>query len=100
MFVHHVFFWLKNPGSEADKAALLEGLQSLTPIEVIRTSHIGLPATTNREVIERGYALSLLLIFDNLKDQETYQVHPVHEAFVEKCKSLWEKVVVYDAVDA
>lgn len=100
MFVHHVFFWLKNPSSEADKAALREGLQSLTPIEVIKTAHIGVPATTNREVIERGYALSLLLIFDNLKDQETYQVHPVHKAFVEKCKSLWEKVVVYDAVDA
>ena len=99
MFVHHVFFWLKNAGSEEDKAKLLEGLKGMTSIEVIKTSHIGKPANTNREVIERGYDLSWLLIFDNPDDQEIYQVHPVHKAFVEKCSSLWSKVVVYDATD-
>jgi hypothetical protein len=100
MFVHHVFFWLNNPDSEEDKGRLLQGLKQLESIDVIRTFHTGVPATTNRDVIERGYALSLLMIFDSLEDQETYQVHPVHKAFVEKCSSLWSKVVVYDAVDA
>lgn len=100
MFVHHVFFWLNNPDSEEDKGRLLQGLRKLESIDVIRTFHIGVPATTNRDVIERGYVLSLLMIFDNLEDQETYQVHPVHKAFVEQCSSLWSKVVVYDAVDA
>ncbi|MCJ8165065.1 Dabb family protein [Pontibacter sp. E15-1] len=100
MFVHNVFFWLKNAASEEDKSKLLEGLQSLKPIEVIRTIHIGVPASTDRPVIERGYDLSLLLIFDTPEDQETYQVHPVHKAFVERCKELWSKVVIYDAVDA
>jgi hypothetical protein len=100
MFVHHVFFWLKNSESEEDKSKLLQGLRQLESIEVIRTAHVGVPATTSREVIERGYALSLLLIFDNLTDQETYQEHPVHKKFVEECSSLWSKVIVYDAVDA
>jgi hypothetical protein len=27
---------------------------------------------------------------------DIYQVHPVHLAFVEKCKSMWTKVVIYD----
>lgn len=99
MFVHHVFFWLKNSGSEEDKAKLLDGLRQLKSIEVIKSVHIGEPATTNRKVIERGYDLSLLLIFENLQDQETYQSHPVHLAFVEQCASLWSKVIVYDATD-
>jgi len=99
MFVHHVFFWLKNADSEEDKAKLLHGLEQLKSVEVIRTVHIGEPASTNRDVIERGYTLSLLLLFDNLQDQETYQVHPVHKAFVEQCSPLWSKVVVYDATD-
>ncbi|WP_224997681.1 Dabb family protein [Cesiribacter sp. SM1] len=99
MFVHHVFFWLKNPDSSEDRNQLEEGLLELEKIDVIRTFHVGVPASTNRPVIERGYAFSLLLIFDDLEDQETYQTHPVHERFVKECSHLWAKVVVYDSVD-
>lgn len=28
-------------------------------------------------------------------DQNTYQQHPIHQQFVERCSHLWEKVVVY-----
>ena len=100
MFVHHVYFWAKNPGNAEERARLLKGLQTLTGIEVIKMSHIGVPATTNRSVIDTSYAFSLLLIFDNLQHQEAYQVHPTHVKFVEECASLWEKVIVYDSVDA
>ena len=100
MFVHHVYFWAKNPDNAAERARLLKGLQTLTSIEVIKLSHIGVPATTNRSVIDTSYAFSLLLIFDSLKSQEAYQVHPIHVKFVEECSGLWEKVIVYDSVDA
>lgn len=83
---------------DADKAALRAGLESLTTIEGIQQWHIGTPAATDRPVIERGYTFSWLLIFKNAEDEATYQTHPVHHAFVEQCKHLWEKVVVYDAV--
>ncbi len=100
MFVHNVFFWLKNADSEEDKAKLKSGLEKLKAIDVIKTVHIGVPASTDRPVIERGYSLSLLLMFDSDEDQETYQVHPLHKEFVETCASLWSKVVIYDAIDA
>lgn len=100
MFVHHVYFWLKNADSTEDKARLLKGLQTLKKIETIKMSHIGVPADTNREVIDTSYQLSLLLVFDNRKDQDTYQSHPVHLKFVEDCSTLWKKVIVYDSVDA
>lgn len=100
MFVHHVYFWAKNPDNAAERARLLKGLQTLTGIEVIKMSHIGVPATTRRSVIDTSYAFSLLLIFDTLKSQEAYQVHPTHVRFVEECAGLWEKVIVYDSVDA
>lgn len=100
MFVHHVYFWLKNPASEADRKKLLEGLNSLKPIETIKQIHVGKPANTDRDVIDTSYDFSLLLIFDNLEDQEVYQEHPIHLAFVDKYASLWSKVVVYDSVNA
>lgn len=99
MFVHHVFFWLKNPDSATDRNKLLEGIRSLQPIETIRTFHVGKPAGTDRPVIENSYDFSLLLTFDNLEDQNTYQEHPVHLKFVDEYAHLWSKVTVYDSVD-
>jgi hypothetical protein len=99
MFVHHVYFWLKNPGSEADKAQLVDGLKKLSAVETIDSFHIGQPAETNREVIDRSYAVSWLLLFRNKADQDVYQVHPLHLKFIEECSHLWQKVIVYDSVD-
>ena len=98
LFVHHVYFWLKNPASESDKAKLIEGLENLSKVSEIKMAHIGTPASTNRSVIERGYAVSWLLFFENLADEEIYQKHPVHLNFVEDYSHLWEKVIVYDSV--
>ncbi|WP_162055196.1 Dabb family protein [Pontibacter pamirensis] len=98
-FVHHVYFWLKNPGSAEDKAKLIEGLNTLKSIKAIQLARIGVPASTNRDVIERGYDVSWLLFFNNLEEQEVYQKHPIHLKFVENYSHLWDKVVVYDSVD-
>jgi stress responsive alpha/beta barrel protein len=99
IFVHHVYFWLANPGSAADKAALVAGLKKLSKAGTIRQFHIGQPADTSREVIETSYSVSWLLFFDEAADQESYQVDPIHLQFVKECSSLWSKVVVYDSVD-
>lgn len=98
VFVHHVYFWLKNPGSEADRDKLIEGLRALAKTKPIRMAHIGTPAATNRSVIDRSYAVSWLLFFDNLEDEEVYQKHPEHLKFIEQYSHLWEKVIVYDSV--
>jgi Stress responsive A/B Barrel Domain len=98
VFVHHVFFWLVNPESEADKKSLIAGLEKLSKVEEIKFSHIGLPAATNREVIDTTYSVSWLLFFYTPEAQDIYQTHPVHLQFVAECKHLWEKVIVYDSV--
>jgi hypothetical protein len=100
MFVHHVYFWMKDPSSATDREKLLKGLKSLQKVETIKTYHVGVPADTNREVIDRSYSFSLLLIFDNKKDQDIYQEHPVHLQFVKECSETWKKVIVYDSVNA
>ncbi len=100
IFIHHVYFWLKNPDSAEDRAKLLEGLEKLSEVETIRSVHIGKPADTRRDVIDSSYSLSWMLTFENAEDQESYQVDPIHLDFVKNCSYLWGKVVVYDAVDA
>ncbi|WDZ99425.1 Dabb family protein [Mucilaginibacter sp. SJ] len=96
-FVHHVHFWLKN---KADKDKLIEGLNILLLIPHIRDIHIGIPADTNRDVIDRSYDLSLLILFDSPEAQEAYQVDPTHVIFAEEyAKPLCSKVVVTDSVN-
>lgn len=99
MFIHHVYFWLSNPNSEIDRQKLIEGLRKLSSVKTIRKFYIGKPANTNREVIETSYSISWLLFFENPADQDSYQVDPIHLKFVEECKHLWSKVVVFDSVD-
>jgi hypothetical protein len=98
VFIHHVFFWLKNPTDQNDMAQLEKGLRSLTEISTIKSFHIGKPAATNRGVIDNTYSLSWMIFFDNAADQDSYQVDPVHLKFVEDYAQLWQKVVVYDAI--
>ena len=96
-FIHHVFFWLANAGNEADRNALVAGLQKLTSIKSIQQAHIGRPAATNREVIDNSYDVSWMLLFKTKEDQDQYQDDPVHLEFVKTCAHLWQKVVVYDS---
>lgn len=100
IFIHHVYFWLKETGNAAHRAQLIEGLHKLSSVKTINQFHIGLPANTNRDVIETGYAVSWFVLFANDEDQASYQVDPIHLNFVAECSHLWSKVTVYDSVDA
>jgi hypothetical protein len=99
-FIHHVYFWLKNPDSKEDKAKLVAGLRKMQKIKTIKMSHVGQPADTKRDVVDSSYAVSWFTIFDTAADQENYQNDPDHHKFIEECSVLWSKVVVYDTVDA
>jgi hypothetical protein len=98
LFVHHVLFYTPAGASDADKAKLLEGLQSLRGIPSILLAHIGTPALTTRDVIERTYTYSWLCLFESAEQEEHYQQHPIHDHFRDQYAPYWEKVVIYDSV--
>ena len=98
-FIHMVFFWLKNPDNhnerEIFKALLIEFI-NINP-QVLGT-HIGEPADTNRSIIDNSYSFSLVVTFPDLATHDAYQIDPSHLQFIEKGKSLWEKVLIYDSI--
>ncbi|GGH34586.1 Dabb family protein [Dyadobacter endophyticus] len=98
LFIHHVFFYLKEPNNAQHEAQLLEGLHKLAKVPTIQYVHIGKPAVTNRSVIVKDYTISWMCFFKNIIEEEIYQTHPIHLEFIEQYSHLWEKVVVYDAV--
>ncbi|HNP94605.1 MAG TPA: Dabb family protein [Cyclobacteriaceae bacterium] len=97
--VHHVFFWLKNSGADADRNKLIEGLKTLKAIKTVKSLHIGTPAATEkRDVIDDSYDVSELIFFNSIENQNAYQTDPIHVKFVNDYGHLWERVVVYDSM--
>lgn len=98
MFVHTVYFWLKDSVTTQDKTFFQQHLQQLSKIEHIHTAYIGVPAPTRREVIDSTYDYSITFVFKSQAEHDLYQPHPDHKVFVDSCSHLWRKVQVYDAI--
>ena len=98
MFVHAVYFWLRQDLTAAERDRFAAGLRSLRAIEDVENGYIGTPAATDRPIIERGYSNALVLIFRDQAAHDRYQVHPVHDRFRAECGGLWTTVRIYDSV--
>ncbi|MCR6720023.1 MAG: Dabb family protein [Chitinophagaceae bacterium] len=48
--------------------------------------------------MDNSFDVSELMYFNSAAEQDAYQVHPTHKAFVDKYSHLWERVVVYDMI--
>lgn len=98
--VHHVFFWLKDPLSLTDRDQLAEGIKTLAAIPSVKYLHVGIPASTEkRDVVDSSWQVSEIMFFEDTEGQSSYQDHPLHKAFVSNYGHLWEKVIVYDAME-
>src|SRR5215467_3914357 len=98
MFVHSVYFWLREELSEFDVQRFKQGLLSLTSIQGVKHGFVGVPAPTYRPIIDRSYSYALTLTFENQQAHDHYQQDDVHERFRQDCSSLWSKVLIFDCV--
>lgn len=99
MFVHCVYFWLRDDLGDDELAAFRAGVQSIARLEPVDQSFMGPPAGTDRPVIDSSYSWGLVLVFRDRQAHDAYQVHPTHDAFRAGCSSFWTRVQIYD-VDA
>ena len=98
MFVHAVYFWLRADLTAAETRRLDAGLRSLRAIDGVEHGYVGVPAATDRPVIERSYSRALVLVFADEAAHDAYQVHPVHDRFRAECGGYWTAVRIYDSV--
>lgn len=78
---------------------MLRGLQSLRGIPTAEAIYIGSPAAMpERPVRDSSYAFALTVIFKDIAAHDSYQVHPLHEAYSRDFHPLWSRVQVYDAI--
>jgi hypothetical protein len=96
MLVHSVYFWLRDDLTAAEHERFVEGLNALLTIESIHHGHAGMPATTNRPVIDRSYSYGLIVFFEDRAGHDAYQDDPIHDRFRDACGDLWRDVKIYD----
>ena len=98
-FAHVVYIWLKNPDSESDRATFEASLNKfLKNSKFAKTNFVGTPPKAVRDVVDDSFTYNLIVTFESAEAQEGYQNEQPHLTFIEECKDLWKKVVVYDAM--
>ena len=99
IFVHSVYFWLKPDLTEAQHTEFSEKVHSLLKTPGVEYGHVGVPAHTDRPVIDRTYSYYLLQVFSSDEAHTAYQTTDEnHQNFIRSCKDYWTKVVIYDSV--
>lgn len=98
MFVHAVYFWLRDDLTAEERNKFETRAKALLTIKGVEHGYLGIPAATDRAVIERGYSKALILVFADEAAEVAYQVDPVHDRFRDECGSFWTKVRIYDSV--
>ena len=98
MFIHSALFWLRKDLTATERDTFALEVQSLAKIPYLQAGFVGTPAQTERRAVaDHSYDFATSLHFKSLEDHEFYQAQCEHHArFVSACKSLWERVVIFD----
>jgi hypothetical protein len=98
MLYHCVYFWLKPELTPAQRAEFRRGVETLKEIKSAEKISVGVPAgTTRRPVIDSSYDVALIVECKDVAAEAAYQVDPLHLAFIEKFKTFWTRVQIYDS---
>ncbi len=99
MFIHTVYFWLTPEATPAQRDLLVDDCRNyLSKIETVQQLWAGLPAGTDRAVVDNSYGVGLAVIFADTAGYEVYETHPLHLTFIERNKAIWSRVQVYDTL--
>jgi len=98
MLVHSVYFWLKPELTAAQCADFRRGVESLGGIKAAAAVYVGAPAgTQKRPIVDDSYSVALTVICQDVAAHDAYQTDPIHLKFVERFKTYWTRLQIYDA---
>ena len=82
VIIHPVMSPTESPGARASTGKKGAG----TPVKTVK-----------RPIIDDSYSVALTIVCADLAGHDAYQVDPLHLAFVERFKTFWIRVQIYDA---
>lgn len=95
---HHVFFTLQDSSAEKIQELQAACHKYLDGHPGVDSFAVGvLNADLARPVNDRGYHVSLHVVFDSRESHDIYQVAPRHNEFIAEQKGNWSQVRVFDS---
>lgn len=99
MFIHTVYFWLKENTPDAAKQQLIDDCYKyLKAVPTVKQLWSGPPAMTPRDVVDNTYGVGLTVVLDDEPGHDLYQKHALHMEFIARNRDYWKRVQVYDYI--
>ena len=94
---HVVLCWLKNAGDQQGRAKIIEVSKTFREIPGVLEVRVGEVVLSDRDIVEDGYDVAIMLSFKSKADMDSYIAHPAHKkAVAEVLKPLVSKILVVD----
>ena len=101
MDIYHAWCDLKPGVSDVDRRQLVSDcLEFLGKVPTVKQIWAGPPAQTPRPVVDNSYDVGLTVIMADKAGHDAYQEHPLHLDFIKRNKQHWERVQIYDFIQA
>jgi hypothetical protein len=97
MVEHTVWFKLKDAVTDEQKQEMMAGLRALRG-QIEGIEHLACGEDFSGR--SKGYQIGLVVRLVSRAALEVYGPHPVHQAFLQKFRPLWDDVVALDLEDA
>ncbi len=98
MLIHAVYFWLRPDLTAAQRAEFRQGVETLATITHVTQVHIGTPAAVpDRPIVDKSFAVALVVVCRDVAAHNAYQADPIHLAFVARFSRYWTRVQIYDS---
>ena len=97
LFVHNVFFSLREPNAERVQSLVADCNEYLGTIPGLLFYAAGTLSDVDRPVSDRDYDVALHTVFASQQAHDVYQTHPRHQEFIARQKAHWAKVRVFDS---
>ena len=94
---HVVVCWLKQPGNETSRRALIDASYSFREIPGVLHVAAGRAIPSTRPVVDASFDVAVVMTFASERALAEYETHPVHRrAVTDTLRPLVERFVVYD----
>ena len=98
LFVHSVYFWLKEEVTEVQQDSFVDILRELEQIESVQALELGIPAGTPRTVVDNTYDVALFVYFEDRIGHDKYQSDTIHTDAISRFEGWVDSVRIYDAL--
>ena len=98
LFVHSVYFWLKDDVTPESRDTFMTVLRGLEQIQSVQALELGVPANTPREVVDNSYDVALLVYFDDVIGHDEYQADQIHKDAIDVFEDWIADIKIFDAV--